>query len=76
MRADESNCTAERTESDCDVTLTPSGVEMRIMPNLHIKSRPMRLMGHSSDNKNECLKENSSGVTRSGGGNFLLYHLT
>ena len=73
MRADESNCTAERTESDCDVTLTPSGVEMRIMPNLNIKQRPMRLMGQQK----RMFKEEPIGSdTRNGAGDFLLYNLT
>ena len=32
VSADESNCTAVKTLSGCNITLTPSGVEVKIMP--------------------------------------------
>lgn len=40
--------------------MTPSSVERNPMPNLHIKSRPIRFIGQFSDTKMECLVTLSS----------------
>lgn len=36
-------------------TVTPSGVETKEIPNRHITSLPIRLIGHEDDRRNKCL---------------------
>lgn len=58
------------------VTITPSGVETRQIPNKHITSLPIKLIGQQFDTKNECLNLTVTSSVHDNGVFPELFHLT